>query len=107
MMLVAIREYARGCQSLNQALLDMLPRLFKESGYENESILNIISECVGLIASLDLARTEKDVVSHAKCEHSNERFVFANSCRHLFAREPTKVHGLESFVAPLIELARD
>jgi len=33
MMLVAVREYIRGSGQLNEALLLLFPRLFKECGY--------------------------------------------------------------------------
>jgi len=70
-------------------------------------VLNIISECVGLIASLDLARCSALVVVNAKSEQTNSRFVFANSCRYLFVRESSRATGLEAYIESLIGMVRD
>lgn len=107
MMLVAVREYIRGCNALNEVLLSLLPRLFRDCGYENESVLNIISECVGLIASLDLTKTAEHVLGESRSEQANKRFVFANSCRYLFTREGVKLNGLEGYIQALVGMVRD
>lgn len=107
LLLVAIKEFVRDSKTITDLLLKLEERLFSYCELDNESFLNLLSECIGRIVGLSLKDSQDQFLPKSNDSHNNVKFVFANAYRSFFAHGAVDTSALRPYIAPLLNLLSD
>lgn len=101
-----LKEALQYTKTTSNEILNITEFLFKESKKNDESLNNIVSECIGIIFKIDYnSKVSSSIANHLNSSDDNTRLVTAQSFRY-FCNKGTPAEKVKSAVDALIKKER-